>query len=111
MGKSNTGRRWLQYRDKMKNNLSATKVPVGSYEDLAIDRNKCTASIQNGIRDFEVNRIEKLKVARLGTRVCLTQPPILSDTPHSCSICGLVSKLLTGLKSQYHHKHSNRFYF
>ena len=71
-GKRNTGRPWLRYRDKLKYNLSATKIPVGSFEDLAQDRNKWRTIIQNGISDFEVNRIEKLKVARSGTKVYTT---------------------------------------
>ena len=106
-GKRNTGRPWLRYRDKLKYNLSATKIPVGSFEDLAQDRNKWRATIQNGISDFEVNRIEKLKVARSGTKVYTTQSSILSDTPHTCSTCGLVCKSLAGLKSHNRHKHSN----
>ena len=106
-GKTNSCQPWLQYRDKLTYNLSATKISIGSFEDLALDRNKCTATIRNGIRDFEVNRIEKLKVARSGTRLCSTQPSILSDTQHFCSICGFVCKSLAGLKSHNCHKHSN----
>ena len=106
-GKRNTGRPWLLYRDKLKYNLSATKIPVGSFEDLAQDRNKWRTSIRNGISDFEVNRIEKLNVAGSGTRVCRTQSSILSDTAHYCSICGLVCKSLAGLKSHNRYKHSN----
>ncbi len=39
-GNRNTGRLWLRYKDRLKYNLSATKIPVGSFEDLALDRNK-----------------------------------------------------------------------
>ena len=109
-GKRNTGQPWLWYMHKGKYNLSATKIPVGSFEDLALDRNKWRATIQNGIRDFEVNRIEK-KVARSGKRVCSTQSSILSDIPHSCSICCLVCKSIAGLKSHNCHKHLNWFCF
>ena len=80
-GKRNTGMPWFSYRDKLKYNLSASKILVGSFENLTRDRNKWRATIQNGIRDFEVNRIEKLRVARSGTRVCSIQPSILTPAP------------------------------
>ena len=108
-GKRNTCRPWLRCRDKLKYKLSATKIPVGSFKDLGQVRNKWRATIQNEISDFEVNRIEK--VARSGTKVYTTQSSILSDTPHSWSICGVVCKSLAGLKSHNRHKHSNWFCF
>ena len=46
-------------------------------------------------------------MARSGTKVYTTQSSIISNTLHSCSICGLVCKSLAGLKSHNRHKHSN----
>ena len=109
--KRNTGQPWLWYWDKLKYNLSATKIPVGSFEDLAQDRNKWRTIIQNRISDFEVNHTEKLKVARSGTKVDTTQSSIFSDTPNTCSTCGLICKSLAGLKSHNRYKHSNWFCF
>ena len=54
---------------------------IGSFEDLALDRIKWRATIRNGIRDFEVNCIEKLKEKTLGTRVCSTQSSIFTLAP------------------------------
>ena len=98
-GKRNTGRRWLWYRDKLKYNLSAPKILVGSFEDLALGRNKMKSHHSEWNKGFWSKSNWEIKG---GTRVSSTQPSIISETPHSCSICGLVCKSLAGLKSHNH---------
>ena len=105
--RTNVGRSWLRYKDKLKSNLSAVNIPHNTFEQVALERKEWRSMCHNGIKLFETNRINRLREARVRTKASANVPATLSRNPHSCTICGLVCKSLAGLKCHTRHKHPN----
>lgn len=92
----NVGWSWLRYKDKLKRLLLAVKIAHNT-----LDWTKWRL-YQNGIRNFVATSINRLRGAMQRRKVASNVPPVLTCNPHTC---GLLCKLLAGLKCHIQHKH------
>ena len=97
-GQRNVGRPLLRFKDKLKMNLTSANIAHRDFEQLASCRTKWRTACHQGIRQFSVTEINKLREKREKMKVSSSVPADLSLDLPSCIHCGLVCKSLAGLK-------------
>ena len=61
----NVGRPWLRYKDKLKSNFLVVNIPHNTFEQMALERKEWRYMCHNGIKNFETNRVNRLREARV----------------------------------------------
>ena len=97
-GQRNVGRPLLRFKDKLKMNLTSANIAHRDFEQLASCRTEWRTACHQGIRQFSVTEINKLRERREKMKVSSSVPADLSLDLPSCIHCGLVCKSLAGLK-------------
>ncbi len=97
------GRPRLRYKDKLKDNLASLKLPLATWEKLALQRDEWRAACHQHVSSFEDQRCKEM----LKDREERKAPPaaIAANLPFVCSVCGKICKSNAELHSHRRSQH------
>ena len=107
-GKRQVGRPKLRFKDNLKATLKSLEVPVGTWEDFALDRPSWRSLISRGAKSAEQQRRASAENKRAARKARAASSSTQLPTGPKCGICGRLFRAQIGLISHLRTHSSNQ---